>query len=201
MADEFDDGGDGVCAAACAEAAYEGAGSPSYTVQSGGGSGDAGHWSRMPRGGDGYAARLPLSGVPRGVFPYAASHGVRASVPDNGPVLEMTREEFEEQVAEALDRIPPELTRLMDNVAVFVEDEPPADDPELLGLYEGTPLTDRGEWYAGVLPDRITIYRGPTLRMCATREEVVAETEVTVVHEIAHHFGIDDARLHALGYG
>lgn len=124
-----------------------------------------------------------------------------SGVPDNGPVLEMTREEFEELVAEALDRIPPELTRLMDNVAVFVEDEPPADDPELLGLYEGTPLTDRGEWYAGVLPDRITIYRGPTLRMCATREEVVAETEVTVVHEIAHHFGIDDARLHALGYG
>ena len=79
--------------------------------------------------------------------------------------------------------------------------QPPAEDPELLGLYEGTPLTDRGEWYAGVLPDRITIYRGPTLRMCASREEVVAETEVTVVHEIAHHFGIDDARLHALGYG
>ncbi|GAA2268900.1 hypothetical protein GCM10010145_50690 [Streptomyces ruber] len=123
------------------------------------------------------------------------------SVPENGPVLEMTREEFEELVAEALDRIPPELTRLMDNVAVFVEDEPPADDPELLGLYEGTPLTDRGEWYAGVLPDRITVYRGPTLRMCETREDVVAETEVTVVHEIAHHFGIDDARLHALGYG
>jgi predicted Zn-dependent protease with MMP-like domain len=122
-------------------------------------------------------------------------------VPDNGPVLEMTREEFEELVAEALDRIPPELTRLMDNVAVFVEDEPPATDPELLGLYEGTPLTERGEWYAGVLPDRITVYRGPTLRMCTTREEVVAESEVTVVHEIAHHFGIDDERLHALGYG
>ncbi|MEV7507674.1 metallopeptidase family protein [Streptomyces sp. NPDC091201] len=99
-------------------------------------------------------------------------------------MLEMTREEFEELVAEALDRIPPELTRLMDNVAVFVEDEPPADDPELLGLYEGTPLTDRGEWYAGVLPDRITIYRNPTLRMCEDRESVVAETEVTVVHDI-----------------
>ncbi|MFE7122315.1 metallopeptidase family protein [Streptomyces sp. NPDC057654] len=121
-------------------------------------------------------------------------------------MLEMTREEFEGLVAEALDRIPPELTRLMDNVAVFVEDEPPAEEPELLGLYEGTPLTERGEWYAGVLPDRITIYRGPTLRMCASREDasredVVAETEVTVVHEIAHHFGIDDERLHALGYG
>ncbi|GAA0988828.1 hypothetical protein GCM10009576_061690 [Streptomyces rhizosphaericus] len=125
----------------------------------------------------------------------------RARLPDNGLVLEMTREEFEELVAEALDRIPPELTRLMDNVAVFVEDEPPTDDPELLGLYEGTPLTDRGEWYAGVLPDRITVYRGPTLRLSETREDVVQETEVTVVHEIAHHFGIDDARLHALGYG
>ncbi|MBO8190614.1 metallopeptidase family protein [Streptomyces oryzae] len=128
----------------------------------------------------------------------------------------MTREEFEELVAEALDRIPPELTRLMDNVAVFVEDEPPASDPELLGLYEGTPLTERGEWYAGVLPDRITIYRGPTLRMVEResnresdqeggdgggREGVVEEVEITVVHEIAHHFGIDDDRLHALGYG
>lgn len=145
-----------------------------------------------------------------------------APVRDNDGVLEMTREEFEELVGEALDRIPPELTRLMDNVAVFVEDEPEADDPDLLGLYEGTPLTERGEWYAGVLPDRITIYRGPTLRMCESREHVVAETEitvvrdisldtfrervrdevaVTVVHEIAHHFGIPDDRLHELGWG
>jgi predicted Zn-dependent protease with MMP-like domain len=115
-------------------------------------------------------------------------------------VLEMSREAFEELVGEALDRVPPELTRLMDNVAVFVEDEPDAATPDLLGLYEGTPLTERGEWYAGVLPDRITIYRGPTLRMCTSREQAVAETEITVVHEIAHHFGIDDARLHALGY-
>ena len=123
-------------------------------------------------------------------------------VRDNGGVLEMTREQFEELVSLALDRVPPELMRLMDNVAVFVEDEPEdPGDPELLGLYEGTPLTERGEWYAGVLPDRITIYRGPTLRMCETREDVVAETEITVVHEIAHHFGIDDERLHALGYG
>ncbi|RPK61796.1 Possibl zinc metallo-peptidase [Streptomyces sp. ADI96-02] len=125
----------------------------------------------------------------------------RAAVRDNGRVLEMTREQFEELVSQALDRIPPELTRLMDNVAVFVEDEPDPGDPDLLGLYEGTPLTDRGEWYAGVLPDRITIYRGPTLRMCESEDDVVAETEITVVHEIAHHFGIDDDRLHALGYG
>ncbi len=126
---------------------------------------------------------------------------VCAVVVDNGGVLEMTREDFEELVSEALDRIPPELMRLLDNVAVFVEDEPDPSEPELLGLYEGTPLTERGEWYAGALPDRITIYRGPALRMCSSREEVVKETEVTVVHEIAHHFGIDDVRLHALGYG
>ncbi|WP_079032038.1 metallopeptidase family protein [Streptomyces specialis] len=117
----------------------------------------------------------------------------------------MTREEFEGLVSEALDRIPSELTRLMDNVAIFVEDEPPPEDPELLGLYEGTPLTDRGEWYAGVLPDRISIFMGPTLRLCEQdgggRESVVEEVEITVVHEIAHHFGIDDERLHALGYG
>ncbi|WP_326600611.1 metallopeptidase family protein [Streptomyces sp. NBC_01803] len=126
----------------------------------------------------------------------------------------MTREEFEGLVSEALDRIPAELTRLMDNVAIFVEDEPPPDldrgdlhpeEPELLGLYEGTPLTDRGEWYAGVLPDRISVYMGPTLRLCERegggRELVIEEVEITVVHEIAHHFGIDDERLHALGYG
>jgi predicted Zn-dependent protease with MMP-like domain len=116
-------------------------------------------------------------------------------------VLEMSRERFEELVGEALDRIPPELTRLMDNVVIFVEDEPAPGGPELLGLYEGTPLTERGDWYAGVLPDRITVYRNPTLRMCASAEEVVAEVAVTVVHEIGHHFGIDDERLHALGYG
>jgi predicted Zn-dependent protease with MMP-like domain len=113
----------------------------------------------------------------------------------------MTREEFEELVAEALDRIPPELTRLMDNVAVFVEDEGAPGEPELLGLYEGTPLTERDSWYGGVLPDTITIFRLPTLAMCVDAEEVRREVAVTVVHEIAHHFGIDDARLHELGYG
>ncbi|WP_406437573.1 metallopeptidase family protein [Streptomyces sp. NBC_00631] len=116
-------------------------------------------------------------------------------------MLEMTRDRFEELVSEALDRIPPELTRVMDNVAVFVDDEPSADDPELLGLYEGTPLTERGEWYAGVLPDRITVYMGPTLRHCETPDDVVHEVAVTVVHEVAHHFGIGDARLHELGWG
>ncbi|MEV7025165.1 metallopeptidase family protein [Kitasatospora sp. NPDC093558] len=112
----------------------------------------------------------------------------------------MTREEFETLVGDALDLIPPQLAAMMDNVAVFVEDEPDPADPELLGLYEGTPLTERGEWYAGVLPDRIIIYRGPTLRHCETREEVVAEVRTTVIHEVAHHFGFDDHELHDLGW-
>ena len=112
----------------------------------------------------------------------------------------MSDEDFETLVAEALDQVPPELAQLMDNVAVFVEDEPPPDDPELLGWYEGTPLTERDSAYAGVLPDRIVIFRGPTLRLCETPEEVVEEVGITVVHEIAHHFGIDDERLHELGY-
>ncbi|MFB9964052.1 metallopeptidase family protein [Sinosporangium siamense] len=113
----------------------------------------------------------------------------------------MTRSDFELLVSEALDLIPQELARNMDNVAVFVEDEPPSSDPDLLGLYEGVALTERGDTYAGMLPDRITIYMGPTLRMCHTREEVVEEVAITVVHEIGHHFGISDDRLHELGWG
>ena len=113
----------------------------------------------------------------------------------------MTAQEFDDAVGDALDDVPAELLRLMDNVVFLVEDEPPSDDPELLGVYDGTPLTERdASWGAGALPDRITIFRGPTLRMCYTREEILAEIAVTVVHEIAHHFGIDDQRLHELGW-
>jgi predicted Zn-dependent protease with MMP-like domain len=118
-----------------------------------------------------------------------------------GVPVEMTRERFEELVAEALDEVPAELMNLMTNVVILVEDESPPGESELLGLYEGYALTERGWDYGGVLPDRITIYRGPTLRLCDSEEHVVEEVAVTVVHEIAHHFGIDDARLHELGWG
>lgn len=108
--------------------------------------------------------------------------------------------EFEELVGRGLDLVPEELASLMDNVVVLIEDEaPPGED--LLGLYEGVPLTERGHYYAGSLPDRITIYRLPILRECATLDEVVEQVEITVVHEIAHHFGISDERLDELGYG
>jgi predicted Zn-dependent protease with MMP-like domain len=116
-------------------------------------------------------------------------------------VIDIPGPEFEDLVARALDLVPPELARLVDNVVVVVEDDPPAGDPELLGLYEGIPITERDSGYAGVLPDRITIYRRPTLRICETPDDVVDEVHITVVHEIAHYFGIDDDRLHQLGYG
>jgi predicted Zn-dependent protease with MMP-like domain len=114
--------------------------------------------------------------------------------------VEMSPERFEELVGEALDEVPIELLNLMSNVVILVEAEPPPGDGELLGLYEGHALTERGWDYAGVLPDRIIIYRNPTLRICETEEDVIDEVAVTVVHEIAHHFGISDDRLHELGW-
>ncbi len=113
-------------------------------------------------------------------------------------MVDVSRERFEELVAEALDGIPPQFTNAMRNVAVFVEDTP--SDPHLLGLYVGIPLTERTTSYAGVLPDRIMIYRSTICAVCATEGEVVGEVRKTVVHEVAHHFGIDDERLHELGY-
>ncbi|GAA4577918.1 metallopeptidase family protein [Micromonospora coerulea] len=114
--------------------------------------------------------------------------------------VKMSRERFEELVGEALDEVPEELLGLMSNVVILVEDEPPPGE-HLLGLYEGHALTNRGWDYSGVLPDRILIYRNPILRICDSDDDVVEEVAVTVVHEIAHHFGIDDERLHGLGWG
>ncbi|MCP3787789.1 MULTISPECIES: metallopeptidase family protein [Micromonospora] len=114
--------------------------------------------------------------------------------------MQMSRERFEELVGEALDEVPEELLGLMSNVVILVEDDPPPGE-DLLGLYEGHALTSRGWDYAGVLPDRILIFRNPILAICDTEDDVVDEVAVTVVHEIAHHFGIDDDRLHALGWG
>ncbi|MBD0293381.1 MAG: metallopeptidase family protein [Jiangellaceae bacterium] len=115
-------------------------------------------------------------------------------------MLDVDAAEFEQLVAEALDAIPLELARVIDNVVILVEDEAPAETPDLLGLYEGTPLTERGGWYAGVLPDTIRLFRLPILRICETYDDVVDEVQATVVHEVAHHFGIDDDRLEELGW-
>lgn len=112
----------------------------------------------------------------------------------------MSDDEFDRLVSAAIDGVPERLAGLLDNVVIMVEDWPPPDEPDLLGYYDGIPLTERDGGYAGVLPDRIVIFRQPTLRICSTADEVVEEVGITVVHEIAHFFGIDDAQLHDLGY-
>ena len=113
--------------------------------------------------------------------------------------IRVSDEVFDECVNRALDSIPDELVALIDNCVVLVEDEPPEGEP-LFGLYVGVPLTERGFGYGGVLPDRITIFRGPHLRACESIDELVDQIHITVVHEIAHYFGIEDEALDELGY-
>jgi predicted Zn-dependent protease with MMP-like domain len=116
--------------------------------------------------------------------------------------------DFYELVERALEGLPPELAELVENVAIVVDDWPeystplaPEDpDDTLYGLYEGVPLTQRGASYSGILPDKITIFRGP-LQRDFPREELEEQIRITVVHEIAHHFGIDEERLEELGWG
>lgn len=117
-------------------------------------------------------------------------------------MINVPRHRFEELVADALDGIPPELATLVDNLAVVVEDGTP--DGRLLGRYQGVPLTKRNSWYGTgdmVMPDRVTIFRKPICAVSRSEADVVRQVAITVVHEIAHHFGIDDARLHELGWG
>jgi predicted Zn-dependent protease with MMP-like domain len=152
-------------------------------------------------------ASLP-PGLP--IIPEGPSEPLHASGPvhfSQPQAFSMSADEFEAAVQDALDSIPGKLAQAMDNVAVFIEDDyvpRPGEDPDtvLLGLYEGVPLTERDSWWdAGSLPDRITIFREPILEICGSREDVIHEVAVTVVHEIAHHFGISDDRLHELGWG
>ena len=114
---------------------------------------------------------------------------------------------FEDLVAEALDSLPDEIVDMMSNVEVVVEAEPPADflrdlppGSTLLGHYHGVPLTGRG-YYDAALPDKISIYEGPITRMARTPEAIKEQVRRTVLHEIGHHFGLDEDRLHELGYG
>ena len=113
-------------------------------------------------------------------------------------MVEVEDGRFEEMVSEALDGLPPKLGRLMRNVAVTVQHD--AGPRGLLGLYQGVPLTERTSNYAGVLPDRITIYHQSICSICRTEADVVTEVRRVVVHEVGHHFGIDDDRLHELGW-
>lgn len=114
--------------------------------------------------------------------------------------VQMDPEEFDACVDDALASIPNDLAALIENCIVEVVDEAPDDDPDLLGLYEGIPLQDRGFDYTGVLPDVVSIFRNNLMDMCADRDDLIEEIRITVVHELAHHFGIDDDRLAELGY-
>lgn len=113
-------------------------------------------------------------------------------------MIEVAVEEFEVLVEDAIDAVPESLMRMIDNVVFIVEDD--SEEEGVLGLYDGIPLTERGDYGGMVMPDRIFIYRLPICEMCETRQEVIDEVTITVVHEIAHHFGIDDDRLHELGW-
>ena len=154
--------------------------------------------SRLPTFGD-PAFFEPLPGLVTPVSEDGASH--IDSLPDypiDGPDS-ITDDQFADLVGDALSSIPQEFLDQIENLMVVIEDENP-DEPHLLGLYEGVPLTERSS-YSGAMPDLITIYRLPILRICHTAQEVREEVRITVIHEVGHYFGIDDDRLHELGWG
>jgi predicted Zn-dependent protease with MMP-like domain len=122
-------------------------------------------------------------------------------------MVDVARAEFERLVADALDELPEPFASHLSNVDVVVEDEPSSEQlaplrrgSTLFGLYQGIPQTERGGGYSFVMPDKISIFRGPLMRACTSEDELREEVARTVVHEIAHHFGISDDRLHELGW-
>lgn len=112
----------------------------------------------------------------------------------------MSQQRFEDLVADALDELPAPIVRMLDNVVITVDDASPADG-HLLGLYHGIALTERTHDYTFAMPDEVTLYRRPLMAMCADEAELARQIAVTIVHELGHHVGIDDARLHELGWG
>jgi predicted Zn-dependent protease with MMP-like domain len=114
--------------------------------------------------------------------------------------MQLSRQDFEDLVGEELDALPDEMVDGLENVVIVVEDRPEDGSLDLLGLYDGVALTRRGQYGFGELPDRIVIYREPLLALCDDLEQLRSEVHVTLVHEIAHFYGIDDDRLHELGW-
>lgn len=113
-------------------------------------------------------------------------------------MVDMGQEAFESLVTDVLDELPDAMVEGLDNVVFLVEDQHP--DEDLLGIYEGVAITDRGQYGFGELPDRIMVYRLPHIDTSETLEELRAEIRTTLVHEIAHFYGIDDEQLHELGW-
>lgn len=123
------------------------------------------------------------------------------SEPDERPPLELDEEAFEALVVAELDELPDDMVEGLENLVFVVEDRPEDGSLDLLGLYEGTALTDRGQYGFGELPDRIVLYREPLLAIAeGDLDELREQIHITLVHEIAHYFGIDDDELHRLGW-
>jgi predicted Zn-dependent protease with MMP-like domain len=116
-------------------------------------------------------------------------------------VFELTADEFERVVTDELDALPGDMVDGLENVVFVVEDRPEDGSLDLLGLYDGIALTERGQYGFGEMPDRIILYREPLLSICDDEEQLREEIHVTLVHEIAHFYGIDDDKLHELGWG
>ncbi len=114
--------------------------------------------------------------------------------------MEMDATTFETLVVDELDRLPDDMVDGLDNVVFVVEDRPEDGSLDLLGLYDGLALTERAQYGMGELPDRIVVYREPHLAVCEDEEELRDELHTTLVHEIAHFYGLDDAQLHDLGW-
>lgn len=119
---------------------------------------------------------------------------------DRGPGLRLDQEAFEALVTDELDQLPDEMVDGLDNIVFVVEDRPEDGSLDLLGLYDGVALTERDSYGFGEMPDRIVLYREPLLATCADEDELRDEIHITLVHEIAHYYGIDDDRLHDLGW-
>ena len=119
---------------------------------------------------------------------------------DRGPGLRLDQEAFEALVTDELDQLPDEMVDGLDNIVFVVEDRPEDGSLDLLGLYDGVALTERDSYGFGEMPDRIVLYREPLLATCADEDELRDEIHITHVHEIAHYYGIDDDRLHDLGW-
>src|SRR5262245_16290295 len=151
--------------------------------------------ARMPRGAAGVVTASRCAGS-------SPCTSASASTTDHVTVtrmIDVPLERFEELVADALDGLPAELGGYMDNVAVFVADWGARSN--ILGLYEGIPLTGRANYGGMAMPDRIHIYRVPICQICWSEDDVVEQVRRTVIHEVGHHFGIGDRRLHELGWG
>ncbi|MFE4951302.1 metallopeptidase family protein [Leifsonia sp. NPDC056665] len=115
-------------------------------------------------------------------------------------MMKMADDEFDALVDDVFDSLPDDMVRPLENVAIIIQDQPPGARPRLYGLYTGHPLTRRGVYGFGELPDRITLFRNNLEASCETVEELRSRVRITLVHEIGHYFGLDDARLQELGW-